>query len=122
MKRAEFDDHFTANRVNLREEVIRFRGFVRELRRTQDSENDHLETINLAPAFFQVVKSALFSGIVLWGDKLFDEKGERGFFNFLTFVEHNRRWLSTKELQIRRRYPDGHWMLEHRTPITLKST
>lgn len=90
-------------------------------RRIQERKNDHLDVINLAPAFFQVIESALFSGIVLWVVKLFDEKGERGLFNFLTFVEHNRRWLSTKELQARRQYPNDHWMLKDRMPITLRS-
>lgn len=121
MKRSEFDEHFIAYRTNLREEILRFRGYVSVFRRIQERKQDHLDAINLAPAFFQVVESALFSGIILWGDKLFDEKGERGLFNFLTFVEHNRKWLSPKELQVRRQYSDDHWMLKDRIPVTLKS-
>lgn len=121
MTRSEFDQHFKSYRSNLREEVLRFRGYVAVYRRIQERKNDQLEAINLAPAFFQVVESALFSSIVLWADKLFDEKGDRGLFNFLTFIEHNRKWLSIKELQARRQYPDDHWMLKDRTPITLKS-
>jgi hypothetical protein len=121
MKRDEFDKHFQAYRSNLREEIIRFRGFVSVLRQIEDRKSDHLDAINLAPAFFQVVQSALFSGIILWADKLLDQKGQRGFFNFLTFIEQNRKWLSVKQLQARRQYPDDHWMLENRIPITLKS-
>ena len=121
MKRSEFDAHFIAYRANLREEIMRFRGFASVYRRIQERKNDNLDAINLAPAFFQVVESALFTGIVLWANKLFDEKGERGLFNFLTCIEQNRKWLSVKELQARRQYPDDHWMLQDRTPITLKS-
>ncbi|MGZ8227459.1 MAG: AbiU2 domain-containing protein [Methylococcaceae bacterium] len=47
--------------------------------------------------------------------------GERGLFNFLTFIEHNRKWLATAELQRRRSYPDDHWMLKGRIPITMDS-
>lgn len=121
MNRSEFYEYFAKYRSSLREEVLRFRGYVAVYRRLQERKNDQLEAINLAPAFFQVVESALFSGIVLWADKLFDEKGERGLFNFLTFIEHNRKWLTVKELQVRRQFPDDHWMLKDRTPITLKS-
>ena len=74
----------------------------------------------MAPAFFGVVEGALFTTIVLWADKLFYEKGERGLFNFLTFVEYNRKWLSPSELKRRRGYPDDHWMLEGRIPFTLE--
>lgn len=61
------------------------------------------------------------STIVLWADKLFDEKGERGLFNFLSFIEYNRRWMSIEELKRRRNYPDDHWMLKDRVPITAES-
>jgi hypothetical protein len=121
MTRTEFEEYFIAYRKNLREEVLRFRGYVAVYRRLQERKNDNLEAINLAPAFFQVVESALFSGIVLWANNLFYEKGERGLFNFLTFIENNRKWLSVKELQVRRQYPDGHWMLKDRIPITLET-
>ena len=76
--------------------------------------------MNIAPAFFQVVTDALLSAIILWGDKLFDERGERGIFNFLTFIEHNRNILTIEQLKRRKNYPDGHWML-NRDPITLET-
>lgn len=119
MKRDDFDLQFSEYRQYLREEVLRFRGFVAVYLRIQQRKTDHLVALNLAPAFFQVVESALFSSIVLWADKLFDENGDRGLFNFLTFVEYNRKWLTTKELQVRRGFPDGHWMLRDRTEITV---
>ena len=63
----------------------------------------------------------MFTTIVLWIDKLFDEKGERGLFDFLTFIEYNRKWMDITELKRRKNYPDDHWMLKGRIPITLES-
>lgn len=121
MLREEFEQHFSNYRKHLREEIYRFRDCVAVYRQIQERKTDRLEVINQAPAFFGIVESALFTSIVLWGDKLFDEDGERGLFNFLTFVEYNRKWLTTEELQRRKGYPDGHWMLDGRIPITVES-
>ena len=121
MRREEFEQHFSDYRKYLREEIHRFRDCVAVYRQIQECKTDSLEVINQAPAFFGVVEGTLFTSIVLWGDKLFDEKGERGLFNFLTFVEYERKWLTTDELQRRKGYPDGHWMLDGRIPITAES-
>ncbi len=121
MHREKFEQHFSDYRKYLREEIHRFLDCVAVYRQIQERKADRLEVINQAPAFFGVVESALFTSIVLWGDKLFDKKGERGLFNFLTFVEYERKWLTTAELQRRKGYPDGHWMLAGRIPITAKS-
>lgn len=121
MRREKFEQHFSDYRKYLREEIHRFRDCVAVYRQIQEHKLDMLEVINQAPAFFGVVEGALFTSIVLWGDKLFDEKGERGLFNFLTFVEYERKWLTTTELQRRKAYPDGHWMLVGRIPITAES-
>jgi len=121
MSREQFESLFSAYRTYLREEIHRFRDSVAVYRNIQKRKNDRLEVINLAPAFFGVVEGALFTTIIMWADKLFDERGERGLFNFLSFVEHNRKWLSIGELQRRRSYPDDHWMLKGRTPITYES-
>lgn len=121
MRREEFEQHFSDYRKYLREEIHRFRDCVAIYRQIQERKTDQLEVINQAPAFFGVVEGALFTSIVLWGDKLFDEQGERGLFNFLTFVEYNRKWLTTAELQVRKGYPEGHWMLDGRIPITAES-
>jgi len=121
MSREQFESHFGAYRTYLREEIHRFRDSVAVYRNIQERKNDRLEVINLAPAFFGVVEGALFTTIVMWADKLFDERGERGLFNFLSFVERNRKWLSIGELQRRRSYSDDHWMLQGRTPITHES-
>ncbi|MDD4906335.1 MAG: hypothetical protein PHD39_09290 [Methylobacter tundripaludum] len=108
MQRSEFDQYFNDYRKYLREEVHRFHDHITVYRQVQELKYDQLETMNLAPAFFRVTEDALFTSIVLWADKLFDEKGERGFFNFLTLIENNRKWLSVSELQRRRTYPDDH--------------
>lgn len=117
----EFEPLFVEYRDNLRKEIHCFRDSASVLRQIADHTHDHLREINLAPGFFNVVEAALFSTVVLWADKLFDERGQRGFFNFLSFVEYNRDWLNVTELQRRKGYPDGHWMLQNRIPITAAS-
>lgn len=121
MRREEFEQHFSDYRKYLRAEIHRFRECVAVYRQTQERKTDKLDVLNQAPAFFGVVEGTLFTSIVLWGDKLFDEKGQRGLFNFLTFVENNRKWLAKSELQRRKGYADDHWMLEDRLPITFES-
>lgn len=117
----DFEQEFDRYREHLRKEIHCFRDSVSVLRQITDHTHDHLNEINLAPGFFHVTEAALFNIVILWAHKLFDEKGERGLFNFLTFVEYNREWLTIKELQRRKAYPDDHWMLKDRKPITLDS-
>lgn len=121
LQRDAFDDHFRNYRKYLREEIHRFCDSASVYRQISERTHDHLREINLAPAFFHTVEDSLFTTIVLWADKLFDEKGERGLFNFLTFIEYNREWMTTAELKRRKGYPDRHWMLQDRVPITAKS-
>jgi hypothetical protein len=121
LERGEFERKFVDYRRFLANEIHRFRDSVSVYRQINERTADHLSELNLAPAFFHITEDALFTTIVLWGDKLLDEKGERGLFNFLTFVEYNRDWLVIGELQRRRSYPDDHWMLQGRIPITAES-
>ncbi len=121
LPRPDFEQMFERYREHLRLEIHCFRDSASILRQVADRTRDHLSEINLAPGFFYVVEGALLNTVVLWADKLFDERGERGLFNFLSFVEYNRDWLSTEELQRRKAYPEGHWMLKDRVPITSKS-
>lgn len=114
----EFDIKFEDYRCYLWEEVRRLAMYIRVYLRLHERREDRLEELNIAPAFFGIVIDALFSVIILWVDKLFDERGERGFFNFLKFIEYNQEGISISALQRRRAYPDGHWML-NRTAITL---
>lgn len=121
LERDAFEEHFRNYRKYLRAEIHRFYDSASVYRQISERTHDHLAELNLAPAFFHTVEDAIFTTIVLWADKLFDEKGERGLFNFLAFIEYNREWMTTAELQRRRGYPDGHWMLQNRIPITAKS-
>jgi hypothetical protein len=52
---------------------------------------------------------------------MFDEKSERGLTKFLIFCEYNRKIFKLEELQRRKNYPDDHWMLKDRKPITLET-
>lgn len=119
MTQDEFDKRFEEYRETLRGEIHRFIDSVAVYRQIQERKSDRLEAMNLAPSFFQIVEASLITTIILWADKLLDEKGDRGLFNFLTFIEHNRRWLAPSELQRRREYPDDHWMLLGREQITV---
>ena len=121
LQRDAFEEHFRSYRKYLSSEIHRFCDSASVYRQISERTHDYLPELNLAPAFFHTVEDALFTMIVLWADKLFDEKGERGLFNFLTLVEYNRDWMTTAELQRRRGYVDGHWMLQNRTPITAQS-
>jgi hypothetical protein len=116
----EAETKFEAYRDALRQEASRLADYVHLYRKLQERQADRSDEMNVAPAFFQLTIGALFSAIVLWVDKLCDEKSERGFFNFLTFIEYHREMLSISKLQRRRGYPDGHWVLD-REPITIET-
>lgn len=121
LPRTEFEKKFDEYREHLRREIHCFCDSAAVLRQVDNHTRDHLSQINLAPGFFHTVEDALFNTVILWADKLFDEQGARGFFNFLLFVEYNRDWLSIEELKRRKEYPDDHWMLKNRVPITSTS-
>jgi hypothetical protein len=121
MKREVFDAAFIEYRDHLVGEAQRVHAFASVFFQVNESKAKHWAAMNEAPAFFQVVDNALFSVVILWIDKLLDEDGERGLFNFLTFIENNRKWLSKDELQRRRGFPDDHWMLADRQLVTTGS-
>ncbi len=120
MGKTEPEEKFEEYREYLCQEAVRLASYVRLYRRLHDCWADRLDEIKVAPPFFLVVRDALFSAIVLWVNKLFDEKSERGLVHFLTFCEYNRSMFEIEELQCRLNYPDGHWMLD-REPILLKT-
>ena len=101
-------------RNHLRSEIGRLANYVALYRNLHERRTDHLAEINFAPAFFFVVTDALFSAIILWTDKLFDEKGQRGIFDFLNFIECNIDMFSIEQSKRRRSYPDDHWVLDRR--------
>ena len=117
IQRTEVEVTFETYRHYLHREASVASSYFRLYRRLWERRSDHLDELNVAPAFFSIASDALYSATIIWVDKLLDERGERGMFNFLSFVENNRAMLSISELQCRKNYPDGHWMLK-REPIT----
>ena len=100
-------------------EVARLATYTRLFRRLHERKADRLDAMNLAPAFFSTTIDALFSAIVLWVDKLFGSRSERGLLNLLSFIEQHRDIFDIKRLQERKNYPDDHWMLQNRDPVTV---
>jgi len=121
MNQSEFETKFCEYREFLRDEIYRFRDCVTVYRQLNERRKEEHKALYLAPVFFRVVESGLWTSIILWADKLFAEKGECGIFNFLNFIEQNRKWMSVLELKRRRDYPDNHWMIKERVPITFQS-
>lgn len=121
MEKTEPEAKFEEYREYLRQEAIRLASYIRLYRRLHELRSERLAEMNMAPAFFQTVIDALFSVIVLWVHKIFSEKSERGLWNFLVFCEYNRDIFEIKELQRRRNYPDGHWLLVDQEPITFET-
>ena len=119
----ELEERFILYRQSLKDELVFLASLIVIYKRLHVRHHDRIDEMNIAPAFFQITMTALFSCIVIWVDKLFDEKSERGLFNFLGFIENNREVFDTKELQRRRGYPDGHAVLkrEQITYQTIKS-
>jgi len=120
MKKDEVEKQFEKYRESLHFEVQRLASYISLYRHLHERMRDRLDEMNISPAFFQVTIDALLTAIVLWVDKLFGKSSERGFLNFLSFVENNREVFSIDELKRRKDYPDGHWML-NREPITFQT-
>lgn len=119
MKKEEPERIFEKYRESLHYEVQRLVSYISLYRHLHERMRDRLNEMNISPAFFQVTIDALFTAIVLWVDKLFGTTSERGFVNFLSFIENNLKVFSIDELKKRKCYPDGHWML-NRDPITFQ--
>ncbi|TRZ50249.1 hypothetical protein D4S03_07055 [bacterium] len=117
MDMKETEKLFEEYREYLKSEAIRLVSYIKLYRRMNERKSDRLHEMNVAPSFFQVTLDALFSAIILWVDKLLGARSERVFNNFLAFVENNRDIFAISELQKRKQYPNGHWML-NREPIT----
>lgn len=116
----EVEKFFQEYREYLKAEIVRLVRYIRLYRRLNERMGDRLDEMNIAPNFFATTLDALFSVIVLWVDKLFSPKSQRGFWNFLSFIENNRKMLDISELQRRGDFPNGHWMLD-REPITFET-
>jgi hypothetical protein len=121
MNKSEAENYFEKYREYLFGELGRLASYVRLYRHLHERKADRLIEMNIAPAFFSITIDSLFSAIVLWVDKLFGDRSERGLLNFLSFIENNRTIFDIRELQRRRNYPDDHWMLRNREPVTFAS-
>ena len=120
MRKETVEKRFEEYRESLQFEAQRLASYISLYRHLHEKKRDRLNEMNISPAFFQLTIDALFTATVLWVDKLFGKSSERGFLNFLSFVENNLRVFSIDELKRRKRYHDGHWML-NREPITFKT-
>jgi hypothetical protein len=121
MNNSEAEQYFKEYRDWLQQELSKLATYVRLYRRLHERKEDRLREMNIAPAFFLTVIDALFSAIVLWVDKLFGERSERGLVNLLGFIEQHCHIFDIKELQRRKNYPNDHWMLQNRKPVTIES-
>lgn len=105
LSREQFDERFRDYRMTLRDEFGSFVDAAAASRQIIDCAFEGwTPELNLAPGFFNTARDALRTFVILWADKLFDPAGERGVFNFLKFIENNRRWFTEEELK-RRRLP-----------------
>lgn len=119
MKKEEQEKYFKKYLVNLHHECQRLTSYIKLYRHLHERQADRLDEMNLAPAFFQTILSSLFTSLIIWTHNLFDEKSDKGFVNFLNFIKDHIKLFEISELQRRKKYKNGHWML-NRTPITLK--
>lgn len=110
----EAEKRFEEYRDNLRREVGLLADYVHLFREIQKLKKRYVFEINYAPAFFALITKSIFSTIILWADKLFDEKGQRGIFDFLRFVEASVDIFAIEALKCRRNFPDDHWVLRER--------
>jgi hypothetical protein len=110
----EAEKKFEKYRDNLRREVGLLADYVQLFRGLHESRTSYPFEVNSAPAFFSLITKSVFSSIILWADKLLDEKGQRGIFDFLKFIEANTGIFSIEQLKRRRNYSDGHWVLRER--------
>lgn len=116
---SEKEKKFENYRLFLKEEAALLASFVALYRRLHERRADRLIEMNIAPAFFGVVIEALVSCIILWVGKLLDKHGERGIFNFLTFIEHNIDIFEIEQLKRRLMNPAAQWIFE-KEAITLE--
>ena len=113
----DIEKKFEEYREYLEYETKRLVMYIRLHNHINERKRDRLAELNIAPCFFQVVLDSLFSSIILWVDKLLSNKSERGFWDFLSFIENNKELFEASAVQKRGSYPDEHHMLNHE-PVT----
>ena len=120
MKQNEAEAFFEEYREHLKNEIVRFISYFKLYRTLHERKGNRINEINISPAFFQTIMDSFYSSIIIWTDKLLSPKSERGLWNFLSFIENNRKIFEIAELKRRRGYADGHWMLD-RDAITFQT-
>jgi AbiU2 len=113
----EAEKRFEKYRDNLRREVGLLADYLHLFRGLHKHRKKYRFEIDSAPAFFSLITKSVFSTIILWADKLLDEKGQRGIFDFLKFIEANVAIFAIERLKRRRNFPDDHWVLQGRHKI-----
>lgn len=119
--KSDKEKFFEEYRESLHQEIRYLASFITLFRHLYDKRCDRIKELNIAPAFFQTVEHALFTGIIHLSCNLFDRKanrGERGFKDFLIFVEKNIVMFSIEALRKRRDKPDDYWFSRQKS-ITL---
>lgn len=119
----DFDSIFQKYREFLHQEKSALASFITIHRQLYERREDRLKEINIAPAFFQTVTWTLYSSIIIWADKLLDENGQRGYFDFLKLMENNIEAFSIAALQRRTQHPLNPWFIQQmiRKPVTLET-
>ncbi|MGA2914730.1 MAG: hypothetical protein ABSE89_01755 [Sedimentisphaerales bacterium] len=120
MDKKETENKFEQYREHLHDEVSRLSTYVFLYKHLHQRKQSRLDEMNIAPCFFQSVFESLYSNIILWVNNLLCPKADRGFFDFLIFIENNLQIFTVVCLQKRQNYPNGHWML-NRSPITIQT-
>jgi hypothetical protein len=85
-------DHFEQYREYLHAELQRMVSYAAVYKRIEERKADRLKEMNIAPAFFGVAADALYSGIIIWVDKLLDGTKLTGMLfsrSFANFSEKN---------------------------------
>ena len=118
MGKFELEEKFEEYREHLLQEAQELSGFLFIYQQLQEMEGVRLEAMRYAPAFFAITKASLLSSLILWTDKLFDRRSQRGFANFLSFVGANLSLFTLSELQRRTGFDEAKMVV--REPLTLE--
>jgi len=111
VEREKKEKEFREYRQYLSQEITTLASWIAIFRRLHTRRADRLDEMNIAPCFFGTVLDALYSGIILWVDKLLGDRSERGLLDFLSFVKKNIELFKVSELKRRKGCPAGYWLL-----------
>jgi hypothetical protein len=85
---------FEEYRTALYREGTRLIGNIALYRHLHEKMGEWLSEMNVSPAFFSITLRAIFTEIILWGEKLLIQgPSEFNIWKFLNFIEQNRETL-----------------------------